>query len=156
MAVVQAVLMFGSNKWVLTPRLEKALTGFHHQSKWRMTGMGPRRWPDGMWVYPPIGAALAIVGLGEIGIYIARRHNMVAQYIATHPIIELCLEAEWKPGLRLSRRWWEQPAVYIMGIGVVQVAAEGREDIGGGKNRNWSCRERESRGGADDRDRMIW
>ena len=29
-AVVQAVLLFGSETWVLTPQLEKALAGFHH------------------------------------------------------------------------------------------------------------------------------
>ena len=28
--VVQAVLLFGSKTWILTPRLEKALVGFHH------------------------------------------------------------------------------------------------------------------------------
>ena len=30
-AVVQAVIMFGSETWVLNPRLEKAHAGFHHQ-----------------------------------------------------------------------------------------------------------------------------
>ena len=28
--VVQAVFLFGSKTWILTPRLEKALVGFHH------------------------------------------------------------------------------------------------------------------------------
>ena len=30
--VVQAVLIFGSETWVLTPRFEKYLEGFHHGS----------------------------------------------------------------------------------------------------------------------------
>ena len=35
MAVVKAVLLFGSKKWVMTPRLEKALKGFRHQvARW--------------------------------------------------------------------------------------------------------------------------
>ena len=72
-AVVQVVIMFGSETWVLTPPLEKALTGFHHRSSRRMLGMGPKCHPDEIWVYPPIGAALAIVGLEDIGVYIARR-----------------------------------------------------------------------------------
>ena len=29
-AVVQAVLLFGSKTWVLTPQLDKSLKGFHH------------------------------------------------------------------------------------------------------------------------------
>ena len=35
MVVVQAVILFGSDTWVLTPRLEKDLKGFHHQvARW--------------------------------------------------------------------------------------------------------------------------
>ena len=118
MVVVQAVLLFGSETWVLIPWLEKALAGFHHwESQW-MTVMGPKRQPDGMWVYPPIGAALEMVVPEEIGVYIARRQNTAAQYIATHPIMDLCLVAYWNPLMCLSRRWWEQPAQDIMGIGV--------------------------------------
>ena len=66
-----------------------------------------------------------MMGLEEIGVYIARRQNMVAQYISTRNIIDLCLEAERNPGMRLSRRWWEHPALDIMGVGLGQVAAEG-------------------------------
>ena len=31
-SVVQVVILFGSETWVLTPPLEKALVGFHHRS----------------------------------------------------------------------------------------------------------------------------
>ena len=58
-----------------------------------------------------------MVGLEEIGVYIARRQNTFAQYIATRPIMDLCLVAERNPGMRLSRRWWEQPSLDIIGIG---------------------------------------
>ena len=64
-----------------------------------------------------------MVGLEEIGFYIAYSHNMVAQYIATHPIMDLCLAAEQNPGMFLSRRWWEQPTLDIMGIRAGQAAA---------------------------------
>ena len=57
-AVVQEVLLFGYETWVLNPRLEKALEGFHHREARRMAGMGYKRQRDGTWVYPPIGAAL--------------------------------------------------------------------------------------------------
>ena len=55
MAVVQVVILFGSETWVLTPLLEKGLAGFHHRSARRMAGMGPKHLPDKIWVYPPIG-----------------------------------------------------------------------------------------------------
>ena len=56
--VVQAVFLFGSEMWVMTPRLEKAVEGFHHQAVRQMAGMGTKCKRNGTWVYPPIGAAL--------------------------------------------------------------------------------------------------
>ena len=93
-ALVQAVLLFGSKAWVLTPRLEKALLGFRHREAWRMAGIGPKLQMDGTWVYPPIVVVLAMVLLKDIGVYTARRQNTVAQYIATCPIMDLCLATE--------------------------------------------------------------
>ena len=61
---------------------------------------------------------------------------MVAQFIATHPIMEFCLAAERNPGLRLSRQWWEQPTLDILGIRVEHAEAEGeRVGLGWGKER---------------------
>ena len=67
-------------------------------------GMGPELQRGGICVYPPIGAALATVGMDEIGVYIARLQNMVAQYISTRLIMGFCLAVERNPGLCLSRR----------------------------------------------------
>ena len=105
--VLQAVLLFGYETWVLTPWLEKSLKGFHHRAVRCMAGMGPKNQRYGTWVYTPIGAVLTLVGLEKIRDYIFCCQNMVAQYIITCHIMELCLVAEWKPGMRLSRRWWE-------------------------------------------------
>ena len=79
MAVVQAVLMFGYNTWVMIPRLKKFLKGFNHRSERKMTDIGSKRQLYGTWVYPPIGAALPMVGLEDIGVYIARRQNTVTK-----------------------------------------------------------------------------
>ena len=71
-----------------------------------------------------------MVGLEDIRVYIERHNNMVAQYIATRPTMDLCLEAERKPVMHLSRRWWEQPALDILGIRAGHVAVEGEEEMG--------------------------
>ena len=80
-----------------------------------------------------------MVGMEEIGVYIALRHNTVALYIATRPIMELCLEAECKPILRLSRQWWDQPALDLICIRAGHASEEGwggyREGIIGGIGR---------------------
>ena len=86
--------------------------------------MGTKSQRDGTWVYPTIGAELSTVGLDEIGVYIARHQNTVAQYIATRPIMEFCLETDWRPGMRLSQRSWEKTALDIMGIRAGNAAAD--------------------------------
>ena len=98
-AVVQAVILFWSETWVLTHFQENSLSGFHHQAVQRKSGMGPKRQWYGTWMYPPIGAALEMVGLNDIGVYISHQYNTVTQYIATHAIMDLCLEAERRPGM---------------------------------------------------------
>ena len=62
-AVVQAVLLFGSETWVLIPRLEKYLERFHHWAARRMEDMVTKCHREGTWLYLPIGAALAMVGI---------------------------------------------------------------------------------------------
>ena len=62
-AVVQAVLLFGSYMGVLIPRWDKSLEGFHHQAVRWMASMGPKNNQDRMCVYPPIGVELEMVGL---------------------------------------------------------------------------------------------
>ena len=120
------MLLFGYEKWVLNPQLEKSLEGFHHGAAQRMAGMIPKRQQDGTWVYPPIRAALEMLGLQDIRVYTVCHQKTAAQYIVTHPIIDFCLAVERKPGMRLSRRWWENPALDITRIKAGQAAAEGR------------------------------
>ena len=66
-----------------------------------------------------------MVELEEIGVYTSQRQKMIVQYIATRPIMELCLEAERKPGMRIYRKWWENPDLDIMYISMGKVSAEG-------------------------------
>ena len=49
-AVVKSVLLFGYKTWVLNPRLEKSLDGFHHQAAQHIAGMGPKFQRDITWV----------------------------------------------------------------------------------------------------------
>ena len=53
-----------------------------------MAGIGPKNQQDVTWVYTPIGAALEMVWLEEIGVYIVQHHNTVAQYIASRLIMD--------------------------------------------------------------------
>ena len=52
-------------------------------------------------------------GFEGIEVYIMKRQNTVAQYIATRPILDFCERSDWRLGERLSRRWWEQEGLYL-------------------------------------------
>ena len=115
-AVVQAVFLFGLETCVVTPRLEKS--------------MGTERQLKGKWIYPTIDTELATMGIEEIRVYIARHKNTVSQYIVTRTIMDLCLAAERSLGMWLWRRWWEQFALYILGIRISHAASEIRDEMG--------------------------
>ena len=51
-AVVQQVLLFGAETWVLTPRIERALESFMHRATRRITGRQPRKGWDGNGIIP--------------------------------------------------------------------------------------------------------
>jgi hypothetical protein len=108
-AVVQSVLLFGSETWVLSNPMLTALEGFHRRVAHRLAGRQPylNRW-TGEWIYPPIDKVLEEVGMHSIAHYIEKRQNTVADYVATRPIFDLCQESEWSTGSRSSRRWWDQ------------------------------------------------
>ena len=62
---------------------------------------------------PPIAEALREAGLKELELYIRRRNNMVVQFIAIRPIMDLCLEAERRPGVRVQKWWWYQDGLQL-------------------------------------------
>ena len=49
-AVVQVVLLYGSETWVMYPRIGKTLGGFHHRVACILKRRKPWRDQDGMWV----------------------------------------------------------------------------------------------------------
>ena len=73
---------------------------------------------------------MAEVGLHKVETYISRRHNTVAQFIASGTIMYLCLAAEWRLVPRVSMPWWEQDGVNVEGM---KTAARKVERINGGE-----------------------
>ena len=107
-AVVQAVLLYGCESWVITDSMRKVLEGFHHRIARRISGLVAQRIGDNQWEYPPIADALEAAGLWTMKEYIRRRQATVEQYIATRPIYQLCTTAETQPGTSRFMRWWQQ------------------------------------------------
>ena len=82
-ALVQVVLLFETETWVLTPIMERALSSFHHRVAQRLIRRQKRRQEGGSWYYPPLAVSMAEAGFENIGTYVKRRQNMVVQYIVT-------------------------------------------------------------------------
>ena len=123
-AVTQAVLIFGSETWVLTARMKKALDIFHSRVARKITGKHPWRKKDGSWFYPPVTGVMKETELVRIRAPILRRQNTVAQCIATRLILDLCEKATRCPGARVARRWWEQTGIDWKGARERAAAAE--------------------------------
>ena len=52
--MVQQVLLFGAETWVVTPRMERALNSFMNEAARRIMGRQPRRGWDEKWFYPSL------------------------------------------------------------------------------------------------------
>ena len=50
-AVIQAVLLFGADTWVVTPHMGTAFGGFQTQLSRHLTGQIQQRTKDGTWKY---------------------------------------------------------------------------------------------------------
>ena len=71
-------------------------------------------------------------GLQEVDTYVTCQQNTFAQYIATGPIMYLCLEAERRPGTRVFKKWWEKDVLDLEGKRMEDHEAELLEREGGG------------------------
>jgi len=112
-AVVQSVLLFGSETWVLSPSMLKALEGFHHRVARQLSGKVGWYLPrEDRWVYPPISEVLEEAGLFSIGEYLSHHQNCIAEYVSTRPIFELCTETNVLDGSASQRQFWWNKEVF--------------------------------------------
>ena len=72
-AVTQAVLLFGSETWVLTPQMEKALDSFQSRVARKITGRQSRQRKDRSWIYLPLAGIIKEMGMVGIRTSILRR-----------------------------------------------------------------------------------
>ncbi len=106
---MQAVLLFWSETWKLSPASLKSLEGFHIRAARQMVGMQPTRDPDGMWMYPSSKDVLKAVELKTIDHYIGVCRGTIARFIIDKPLFALCRDGGRKRGSTRRTFWWEQP-----------------------------------------------
>jgi hypothetical protein len=94
-AVVQAVLLYGSETWNLTNSALARLEGFHICSAYKMARKHrPKRGANEVWVYPKMADVLEECGMATIAAYIWSRCQTIAVYVATRPVFKACMEGK--------------------------------------------------------------
>ena len=105
-AVVQTVLLYGCESWVLSKSMDKVLAGFHHRIARQLSGCTAKR-RHGVWEYPPIAEALKTAGLFPMDEYLTRRVQRIRRHVSTRPVGELCSRSRVLPGTHARQVWWE-------------------------------------------------
>jgi hypothetical protein len=81
-AVVQAVLLYGSETWVLSTAALASLEGFHIRAAYRMAVRHkPRRDPGNRWIYPKSKDVLEECGMSTLEKYITIRRQTIVVYV---------------------------------------------------------------------------
>jgi hypothetical protein len=108
-AVVQSVLLYGSETWNLTETVLAWLEGFHIRAAYRMARVHkPRKGLFGNWIYPSTKDVLEECGLHSVKEYINTRRATIAIYVVNRPIFRECQEGERRRGSMPRLWWWEQ------------------------------------------------
>lgn len=108
-AIVQSVLLYGSETWNLTPSLLRRLEGFHIRCCYRMARRKrPRRGPKGVWKYPDSAEVLKECGLQTMEEYILGRRATIAAWVVDRPLLAACKDGERMRGTPHRQWWWEQ------------------------------------------------
>ena len=64
MVLIKATLLFGSETWVMTPRMVQTLMGLHHRVYRRLTGKLPQRQTYGvLYTHPHLEDSLREAGM---------------------------------------------------------------------------------------------
>ncbi len=106
---IQAVLLFGSESWKLSPSSLNSLEGFHIRASRCMAGKIPMQNLNGTWTYPSLREVLKAVGLWTIDHYIGVCQENIAHFIVDQPLFALCRNGERKRRSMRRTCWWEQP-----------------------------------------------
>ena len=86
-------------------------------------GIQPQRIIYMTWDYPPLETAIQEAGFEEMEECVLKIQNIVAQYIAARPILELFEETVRMPGTWMKKRCQEQEGLELTGARATEVAA---------------------------------
>jgi hypothetical protein len=107
-AIVQAVLLYGSESWYMTKATVNFFKSFHMRVARYLSGRHIRPLEDGTWLYPVSEEVLEETGLFLIETYIEKRRAMIFEYISRQPIYNKCKNSRPSPTGGNRVVWWQQ------------------------------------------------
>ena len=106
-AIVQSVLLYGSETWVISTANMRKLSSFHHGCARFISHRHIKPDDEGTWTYPSNESVLEDAGFFPMETYIQRRRDTVFKFVKNRLIYQRCLDSEVVAGSR-SIYWWEQ------------------------------------------------
>ena len=88
-AVVQAVLLFSSDAWVLLAAMERTAEGTQSGFLQQIRGKRARRRADRTWFTTAAEEVREAAGTQSVTTYIGRRQGTVVQWVALRPVFEV-------------------------------------------------------------------
>ena len=108
LAVVQSVLLYGAESWVVSQRDLKILRSFHRRAVRYMTNNHIRKLDENEWVYPDHDSLERTCGLFDMNTYIKRRRGTLREYFEKfRPDLLREAEVEAKHSKDVNKLlWW--------------------------------------------------
>jgi hypothetical protein len=108
-AVVQSVLLYGCESWVISRQILRSLERFHHQVARRSTNRSIQ--PDlntGEWLYPATAETLNLASLHPMASYLDKRRVYLLNWVQNRPIYLLCRNLVGGAGGSQRQYWWSR------------------------------------------------
>ena len=106
-AVTQAVLLFGSETWVLSEAMVRTVEGTQTRFQRQIMGKQIGQKADGTWVTPRTEVTWEVKGTQSETTYIRRRQGTVAQWVTLWLIFDACArEMGYEKGGHRRDAWW--------------------------------------------------
>ena len=111
--VVQAVLLYGADSWVVSKGNMRKLQSFHRRAVRYMTNQHITKRGEGDWVYPDHGELERQCGLHPIATYIEQRRGTLRKYLEDfRPDLLAAALATRAPARHPNKLlWWNQPYI---------------------------------------------
>ena len=117
-AVIEAVLLYGSESWVLSENNLKKLRSFHNKCARHMVGYHIQQIDNNNWIHPPTKDVLEKCGLKPIEYYISNRRCTLREYIfkENRKIYFDCLNSKPIQTNINQLTWWGENQTKVFGI----------------------------------------